>query len=259
MAAPQLRKPAVQRRGELDGKGGRGGAQFTYYFWLYLGDASAENVRNRVIMLRGDPKAYSYTKTSRQTDSVLNMPDKVEKITGRPVTKCPAIGFGPTFDTFVVSFNTLDDPDETIVIKPNNTIVDVSSRHNVLKLIRNKWALLSFVFEDNVAITDFEDGIIMRFYVNDVLYQVDKRRSTLRQNAGDLVLFPQTPNVGDGGLKGSRIADLTYRNYAMSANSVREVYDAGPPKYFASELAGHNEVGDPLYLSVYNKLDIYNT
>jgi hypothetical protein len=259
----------------------RGGAQFTYYFWLYLGDSSEDNVKNRIILLRGDPTAHSYTRSTKLTDAAVAASGTATwgapvRVSGRPFVKCPMISFGSSYDTLEVAFNTADNPDERIRIEPsrypapnNGSADDPSARHHVMKLIRKRWALLTFVFEDNVAITDFEDGIIVRFYINDIMYQVDKRRSSLRQNAGDLHLFPTvrsltapqgaTPAEPDSGLKGSRIGDLTYRNYAMSMAAVREVFEAGPPTHFASDLAGHNELGEPLFLSVYNKLDVYNT
>ena len=238
----------------------KGGAQFSYSFWMFIDDTLPTNVRNRVILTRGDSDSYKYSRTTNQTDAVLTLPPEVE-VMNRPLVKCPSIAFGDTYDSFVVTFNTLDNPDESVSITPSRTAKDPTARHNVIKLIKHKWALLTFVFEDNVAINDFEDGIIVRFYINDIMYQVDKRNSTLRQNAGDLVLFPPPAAGGaqDSGLKGARIGDLTYHNFALSGTSVRDIYNGGPPRHFATDLAGHNMLGDPLHLSIYNKLDVYNT
>ena len=229
----------------------KGGAQFSYSFWLFLDDTSPENIRHKTILLRGDPKSYSYTATKPGRTTGVQRSDVL--------VQCPLIGFGPTYDTFLVRFNTHDDPATTMRIQAPQ---DTRGRgHNLLKLIDRRWVLLTFSFEDNIAVTDFEDGIMVRFYVNDILYHSHRVRSTLRQNDGELVLFPPSADSGEEGsvLKGARIGNLTYFNYALTAASVREIFEQGPPKHFAADLAGRSQTGEPLHISLYNKMDIYNS
>lgn len=243
----------------------KGGTQFTYSFWLYLGDTSADNVRNKDILLRGDRREYTYERrrdggagghhhggAGGQHNDSHHKGSAAARSTTDVVVKAPRIRFGQTFDELVVEFNTVDDPDHQVRLNPNKHRNDTTLRHNVLGLIHAKWVLLTFVFEDNVAINDFEDGIVMRFYVNDLLYNTHRHRGALRLNDDDLHLFPS------GDVRSARIGDLNYYNYALSTLAVKDLYDAGPPKKYAKNLFDRNELGDPLYLSEYNKLDIYN-
>lgn len=236
----------------------KGGAQFSYSFWLSLEDTSPQNVAGRDIIIRGDNRVYTYARTVTRQDSVL--PSATERITVSDlVVKCPRIRFGDSFDTIIVELNTLHNPDEKIVIAPNAAQSgDPTLRHNMLKLSQNKWALYTFTFEDNVAITDFEDGILVRFYMNDVQYHTARIRSTLRQNIGNLYLMPT--REGEEPIKNARIGDLIYYNFALGPQQVQEIFARGPPRYMAKDIMRNNSMlGDPLHLSEYNRLDIYNT
>ena len=108
-----------------------------------------------------------------------------------------------------------------------------------------------------MPINDFEDGVIVRFYVNDFLYDIHRVRSALRLNNGDLHLFPSCTKSSV--LKQARIGNLAHYNYALSNLSVRDIYDAGPPRHLATDLAGASSLGHPLYLSEQNKLDNANS
>jgi hypothetical protein len=242
-----------------------GGAQFSYSFWLFVDDTSPENVAHKTLIMRGDTREYAYSKTTRPPSDGIPIPgDEGGQGAARPTTisrtgtaiKCPRVSFGPTYDTLVVEFNTLHDVDQTVHINSFSAQgSDSTLRKNVLKLIEHKWVLFTFVFEDNVAINDFEDGIIMRFYVNDLLYHTARIKSTLRQNDGNFYLLPvKTGNT----IKNTRIADVTYYNYAVSNLDIRGVYKQGPPKHYAKDVGGNN-MGSPLWLSMYNEMDIYNT
>lgn len=234
----------------------KGGAQFTYAFWMYLDDTSPENVGNKDILIRGDRNEFSYNSETAVADTMLS--NTISKNVNGVVVKCPRIRFGPTHDSYVIELNTLHDPNAMIVINPipATSGEDSSMRHNVLKLMQHRWTLLTFTFEDNVAINDFEDGIMVRFYVNDILYKTSTIRSTLRPNNGAFYLLP---SGDDSSIKNGRIGDVTYFNYALSTAMVRENFERGPPKYPCKDIMGGDSLGDPLYLSEYNKLDVYNT
>lgn len=221
-----------------------GGAQFTYQFWIFLDDVTASNVAGKTILLRGDPKTYRWTDRSRKEHSSV-------------AVVCPSISFGDSYDDVRVKFNTLKDIETEFRTKPQ-TAEDTTTRHNMIKLIVQKWALFTFVFEDNAPVSEFEDGVRVRFYVNDVMYEHATFAGTLRQNNGQLCLFPSMPDA-PGGIKGARIGDLSYYNYAQGADGVRAVYEAGPPQARAEDVRGRDNLGQPLYLSEYNKLDVYNT
>lgn len=241
----------------------KGGAQFSYSFWLLLDDTTPENVAYKDIFVRGDTREYTYSKSTQPpadvavTRSAPNLVKSAPVVTAKTdmAIKCPRVRFGPTYDTLVVDFNTLHDVDQSVQINSYASGAhDSTLRKNVMKLIDHKWVLFTFVFEDNVAINEFEDGIIMRFYINDLLYHTARVKSTLRQNNGNFYLLP---SKNGSSIKHARIGDVTYYNYAASSISIGDVYRQGPPKHAAKYLSSNT--GSPLWLSIYNEMDIYNT
>lgn len=237
----------------------RGGAQFTYSLWMDTGNAAAADVRGRDILLRGDPKRRTYWEQPPSQlipgAAVQPPPAPVVKHSQQVVVQCPRISFGNSADSFVVTFNTLDNPAETVLISPNTaTTGDTTLRHNAIKLAQQGWALLTFVFEDHVTLE--EDGISVRFYLNDMLYHQAFVKSTLRQNVGDLVMFPN--NAVSSGMRTVRVGDVTYHNRALHLAQVQELFARGPPKHAAKDDVRSSR-GDPAHLSIYNRLDMYNT
>ena len=264
----------------------RGGAQFSYSFWMQLTDTTPSNVAGRTILLRGDKNVYAWVEQTA-ADSTFNT---ITTTTGHQdvLVKSPRIRFGPTYDSFVVELNTVNDPDVQIAFSPevestyDGELVtkkgDPSLRHNALSLTKGKWSMYTFTFEDQVAISDFESGIMVRFYINDTLYQTTRLPGTMRQNYGDLFLFPSIPTAASTAAAASAdvfhhaastlpktnpyfngsLGNLSYFNYALSIKDVGELFNYGPPRYPAKDMS--SSVGsDPLYLSEYNRLDVYNT
>jgi len=221
----------------------KGGAQFTYAFWIYLGDTTPANLRNKDILLRGDNRSYNYRTThggdSREGSGV--------------VVKAPRIRFGNTFRDFVVEFNTLDDVMTAVNMTAQRHPSDTSLRHNAMGMMDGRWTLLTFTFEDNVPINDFENGLVVRMFVNDILYYTHRQRTTLRQNHGDLFLFP-----GEQPIRGCRIGDLTYYNYAVGLKKVKDTFAAGRPQHHADMGTDTGLQARPLHLSEYGKVDLYN-
>jgi hypothetical protein len=247
----------------------KGGAQFSYSLWIRLQDTSDANVSGKTIFLRGDPTVYNWARVP-SSDSEGGGGGGSPATFRDVLIACPRVAFGPTFDSFDVSVNAVNEPAVTFSIRPsvqdddgNDPSVDPSMRHNALKLIQNRWALLTFVFEDHVAISDFEDGLSVRFYLNDALYGNFKSPNALKQNNGDFYLFPAigttAPNShGGSGIRGATVGNVTYFNYALSTQDCAGLVRQGPPTYAARNIGGAG-LGEPLYLSEYNKLDIYNT
>jgi hypothetical protein len=257
----------------------RGGAQFSYSFWMQLADTTPENVAGKTILLRGDKTMYAWT---RQVATDATFQNIEEAATFKDVlVKCPRIRFGPSYDTLVVELNTLADPNVQVNIlsdaqpaydgKFNTAETDPSMRYNALSLTKGKWALYTFSFEDHITVSDFESGIMVRFYLNDTLYHTARLPSALRQNYGDLHLMPTIANslpsnsiaakltaASESTVVNGRVGNLNYFNYALSIADVGELYKSGPPSHPASDMMSGNN-SDPLYLSEYNKLDIYNT
>lgn len=256
----------------------KGGAQYTYSIWVQIRDTSVIN--GQTLFMRGDPTLYNWTK---QLESTAARPVPLAAFSD-VLIKCPRVRFGSSFDKgLVVEFNTLDDPQGGhVVITPDPepipeqggpkslTEFDHTMRKNMYNLIRDRWAMLTFTFEDGVTINEFENGIMVRFYLNDVLYKSQGVKGALKQNAGDVYLLPTIANDPQYGsanhqdyngqynnLTNSTIGNLAYYNYALGLKEVRELFNRGPPKKAAT--FGVGPVGEPLYLSEYNKLDVYNT
>lgn len=220
----------------------KGGAQFSYGFWIYAGAADA--VVGKTIFLKGDPKMYTYT----VTDSA-----GVSRTVSDRVAFCPMVSFGAKAMEFVVTFNTIGNMRETLNVQ-RITSDSTVSRQNILSLFSAKWILITIVFEDNVPINDFENGLMVKFYVNDILYQVGRYKTTIKQNNGDLVLFPD-----DIPLENCKIADFTYYNYAIGDAEIRSVAVSGPPSKTSINLMGGASFISPDMVSDYNKMDLYNT
>jgi hypothetical protein len=235
----------------------KGGAQFSYSFWLKMPNITHELTsleENSTILMQGDSTRYNYN----VAPSVGESSDVSDVL-----IKCPRIRFGKYYNELVVELNTLSDPNVVFTLSPraqlrqSTNTGDETLRLNALKLAANKWALYTFTFEDNVAVNDFEDGIIMRAYINDFLYHTYRAAgSALKLNNGDFYLLPK--EAGKDGVKNGFIGDVTHYNYAMSPEQVHELFEAGPPTKMSTELMSGGS-GDPLFLSEYNKLDIYNT
>lgn len=217
----------------------KGGAQFSYSFWLYVGQPDA--TVNQCIFLRGDPNTYSFSVHDARTNLTRSMNTRV--------AYCPMVAFGTNPMELVVSFNTVDNIDETMVIRRQRHEDDMQ-RKNMMSMLSKAWFLVTVVFEDNIPINDFENGGSVRVYLNDTLYESKTYLSTLKQNRGDLCFFPDGQAV-----PGLRMSNFTYYNYACTLRQVQELYARGPGIKPVKEVTADTI---PYYISAYNKLDMYN-
>jgi hypothetical protein len=218
-----------------------GGSQFTYSMWIRMNDPSATNVSNKTLFLRGDVKEYPYKVVKNGAETA-----KTERL-----IKCPSIKFGNTSGDLIVDFNTTTNISETFTVSKEST-ADEAIRHNVFSLLPGKWVLLTFVFEDNKVVQEHESGIEVKFYVNDVLYQSQRFKGSLRINNGNIHMLP------DGGISGAYLAEFTYHNYALGPLDVRALYNKGFTNKRFNEFENDPDFHKPLFLSEYNKLEIHN-
>lgn len=230
----------------------KGGAQFTYSFWLYVG-LPADAV-GKTILLKGDKKSYKFTQSENKMNlvtkkmEVKNTQDKVDR-----VVMCPMIAFGAEEMEFEITFNTFHNMHEKLHVKKLRSDNNVY-RNNLSSLFPGQWMRLTIVFEDNVPINDFEDGLSVRFYINDVLYQTGKYATALRQNKGDMFLFPD-----DIPIKDCKISDMKYYNYALSDEDVRKLAQVKPNLQPAASANSASANLNQVVLSDFNKLDVFNT
>jgi hypothetical protein len=239
-------KPSVNRKG---------GAQFTYSFWIFSGNPAA--VVDRCIFIKGDPKEYTMERTATNPSWVKTGQSVSVKTKARAVY-CPMVCFGSKPQEFSIWFNRLDDVhtrmDVIRVVSDQTT-----TRQNLLSMFTGQWVCVSIVFEDNMPINDFENGIQVRFFVNDVLYQTSRFSGALKQNHGDLVLFPD-----DAILPSVKISDLEYYNYAASNAMIAAKVAKGPTLKPATNIpgaAGGGGTSAPGMTTIgpMNAMDISNT
>jgi hypothetical protein len=204
---------------------------------------------NSVIMLRGDRNKYHVT---------VRDPSGLSTKEFKHMIFNPCIQFGRSYNELSVKYNTIHTPFNGFVVESIPSMGDPLNRQNALNLILNEWVLLTFVFQDHHPINDFEDGIDARVYLNDALYQHHQSKGAFRVNQGDLCLFPTNDGIHSTAAGLVHIGDLTYCNFAMTESDVRKAYERGPPTKSFRDMES-DSLSDPLYLTEYNKLDIYNT
>jgi hypothetical protein len=223
----------------------KGGAQFSYSFWLHK-DTNAD-VAGKVIFLKGDNKKYNFT----IRDNTNSKAPIVERL-NETMVFCPMIKYSADGNGYEIEFNTLNRYDEKVSVN-KVTSADNAYRNNLLTTLNATWHLISVSFEDNIPINDFESGIAARVYINDVLYKTGRIPSALKQNHGDLYLFPNDKNP----MTGVKVSDFTYYNYVLSEDDIRQISQAGATTSYSS-LTSIGNSNKPPVLSDYNKLDIYN-
>jgi hypothetical protein len=237
-----------------------GGAQFAYQFWMLLSDTSDANIGMKDILVRGDVTMYNIWTTQKFPTGVD--PNIVEDVVlGKYegiLIKCPRIRFDGKYDRMAVEFNTISDPNPMpFLTNPQPLLLTDNSekRNNPIKLTSNKWALYTFVFQDNIRVNDFEDGLQISFYINDFMFKTSTTKSTVRQNNGALHLFP------NGSINGCKIANLAYYNYAPSQQEITRTYMEGVTTtvYGKDAASKSNVMAGPGYLSAYTRLDMYKT
>ena len=223
----------------------KGGAQFTYSMWLFIGsEATDSGVAEKILFLKGSNSKYNFRVTDNSTKTS-------SRRMGEHMVFCPMFKFGGNTRSFEVRFNTLNRYDEVMEINSVESS-ETTYRNNLLETVANSWVMITITFEDNVPINEFENGIMVKFYVNDTMYKLGRFSSALKQNHGDLYLFPNSSP-----LNGVKVSNFKYFNYVLSDSEIRNLA-AGGANVTSSTLYMPPSATKPPVLSDYNKLDIYN-
>jgi hypothetical protein len=234
----------------------RGGAQFTYQFWMKVEDTDPLNYKDLIILMKGDNRKFNrslYNPGNKQKTSG-------DDFSGEYTIGCPIIKFGDSYKQMVVEFNTNNNPKASMIVNADGSLNPLFKR-NILSLSPANWYMITFVFEDNFSFASgSENGIKVTLYINDFAYQVASastdpllRNNTLKQNDGNLFLFPNVSQAKDF----MKIGNINYYNYAMSHSDVENSFAKGPPKFEFVESDPTNS-SKPAFLTAYNSLDIYN-
>lgn len=221
----------------------KGGAQFSYSFWINIGTGISSDVEDKILFMKGVNKGYNFNVIDNTTGVTTRYRNDL-------LVYSPMVKFGKTAQSLEVCFNTLARHNEKLVIAQVET-ADNTLRNNVMSMIQGTWALITITFEDNIPINEFENGIVVKVYVQDQLYRVGRYQSALKQNYGDFYVFPNDKNA----ITNVQVSELTYYNYALSPKDVETIVYKGPNLSIGSS-SGRG--GTPQVLSDYNKLDIYN-
>lgn len=233
-----------------------GGAEFTYQFWIKVGDTSETYYKDLILLMKGVNKKFKVGLYDKPLGETYYKLEKTEP--DDYWVACPLIKFGNSYKEFVVRFNTNNYYGTEVKIVSDES-TEPSSRKNLLSLLPINWTLLTFVFRDNFSSLDnTENGIMFTMYVNDVLYwqinpsvNPDLRNNFLRQNDGNLFLLPNSTSTNEF----LQLGNVKYFNYAVTQDEVKATHINGPPTYGAQIKSNTIK---PSYLSALNKIDIYN-
>lgn len=238
-----------------------GGAQFTYQFWMYADNpfkllpAQQDNSEPIVLFLKGDSRKYNFIEQRCVTGADCTG-------TGTPIFErtaiCPSVMIGtnpvnPRTHDLIIRFNSTHKLHQEVIIRSKRHD-DNTMRHNLTSLQPGRWMLYTITFMDNLPISDFENGLVVKTYINDTVYQIDKFPNiSVRQNDGDFHVLPTgAPNA----TAGLRLADLAYHNYALRDADIAHIYKRGAPT--SPHVEGNSTTEEVADMSAYNKLDIYN-
>ena len=121
---------------------------------------------------------------------------------------------------------------------------------NLLSILETNWIMLTFTFEDNIPLNDFENGIRVCMYVNDLLYSTQMFDGALKLSSGNLYFFP------DRAPDGVKLSTVRYFNYAIGIDEVKKIYSKQPNTRPASI---SKQIYKSMNISDGNILDYYNT
>lgn len=230
----------------------RGGASYTYQFWLKINDTDNNKYKDLILLLKGDNRQY--------ITGIYNEKGKlIEKKYPEYTIKSPLIKFGSSYNNIIVEFNTANVPNYKFDINMNNDET-LPSRRNLLSLLPINWFMFTFVFEDNYNIIDeHENGIKSSFFINEIPYQINNassdpllKNNRLVQNDGYLYLLPNYQSDGDS----FKIGNITYFNSAINHDQIKKNYNKGPPN--KQYMIAQQKESKPSFITSYNKIDITN-
>lgn len=188
-----------------------GGAQFTYAFWMKVTPGEYE----RTILLRGDPTRVDFTPRASPQGATVS----------HPAAFCP-----------MIRVKVRKNGDVQIVAHANTSselnVKTVRSVDNGSPFDMTRYQLVCVSFEDG-RIYDAVDGTSCTVWVNQTSTRKHSRAATLRENRGDLYVFPRLAGGGGGAAGPLRlpadsaydagkvtIRNLSYHNYSFSADDV---------------------------------------
>ena len=249
----------------------KGGAEFTYNFWIY---------KDNTINLTRDTLPIK-TDQGLRTDDIILLLKGIKKtysyrgLCGTPkndvLVKCPLIKLQSDLDVMTVEINTVSSPDGVHEMS-RNTCSDASKdwrkmNSHILAIeglskpnFDKKWFMVTVVMQDVTPVDPlpFRNRVRIMIYVNGVIEldrYVDGRLSSvaddasiIRQNMAPLYVAP-TLKVDRSGTevtielpasipeKSLYMADLSYHNYALPIEEIKALHKDGFTKTVAPSVA----------------------
>jgi hypothetical protein len=250
----------------------KGGAEFSYSFWLFNDhirtdtipnerDKGFDNTKQIILFVKGSKKIFTYKNICKEDKSDIKI-------------KCPLVKLENNNTNLTVEFNTLNYPD---AIKQNlqnncNKIFDNWKKTNSHKLtignldrneFKGKWVLVTIIIKDTVPSDSlpYRNKTHCEIYLNnfkeldtyvDGGFYTDKKTniSSIKTNQGPLYVFPEKVDVSTPTTtKKLMIANLTYYNYSLDQNNIENIYNAGVPKYTAASVGSNATYNDVVEVS----------
>lgn len=250
----------------------KGGAEFTYNFWLYKDDLISlprdtipvktdQGLRTDdiVLLLKGTKQTHNYRGLcgTNKTDVLV---------------KCPLIKLQSDLDVLTVEINTVGSPDGVHEMS-RNTCTDASRdwkkmNAHILAVeglskpnFNKKWFMVTVVLQDvtpvdplpfrnRVRVLVYVNGVIeLDRYVDGRLGSVADDPSVIRQNLSPLYVAPSIRLERPGATpvtveipssipeKSLYMADLSYHNYALPVEEIKALVSAGFTKSVAPSVA----------------------
>ena len=219
----------------------KGGAEYTYNFWIYMNDGGLTDNTTKVLFVKGSNTKVPYKSNNNNNCYAQN---------GWYLIKNPLVRVNiksNKVSAIVTEFNTIKTPD---AVHSNPDAIDCNDadiNNKDLNLfgiyglegrqdLYNQWSMITIVVSETNPSSDimFRNEAFVKMYLNgyeylnktsDAFYSGGTVTTAMRNNSGNLYINPET---GTGtGFEKLAIADLTYFNYALKDEDVLRLHKAG--------------------------------
>lgn len=200
----------------------KGGIQYSYSMWMNKAGLTSA-VANRMLFMRGlktTSKVVTLNNDIEQSGGIWKIGDNATdtynaatSLSTEPLVKQPLVKFGSDENELKIQFNTLKNPSNEIVITGDMMTL----------LNTNAWYLLTFTFQDGYGIDGFENGVMVKFFINDKEMMTKTiPHDALVLNQDPIYILPNlsTTDVDTYSTISGAMADFTYHNYALSQNEM---------------------------------------
>lgn len=252
------------------------GAEYSYNFWMYLdldkigttmNDAEPASVATDAGLREND--IVLFVRGSKTPQQYKNLCGKLKKDI---MTKGPLVKLERNADVLTVEMNTVQTPDITHE-SSRNTCGDVSNNWRTMNShkialsglrskqnLNSKWFMVTIIAQDTFP-TDplpIRNKIRVRIYINGALeleryaegrlinQKATDHPTIMLQNTGDLHLYPDITIetgkttkrlIGGTNSKGIMLADMSYFNYALDVEEIKNLHGAGFTKQMAPSIS----------------------